>query len=473
MASVTVRGVGRFRAGNGTRLLDVLTKHGIAVNASCGGRGRCGVCRIQVASGGAPPDAVEAALIPPSLLKRRYHLACRYEVHEDVEVVLPGEAKAGTRPELGLGLALDLGTTTLKGAAVDLKAGELRRQASILNPQNSLGGDVIARIGSATDGNYEKLRRSLLRGIADVKRTLGVRNPAFTAVVGNSVMLSFYLDKPVDGLAGHPFRAAISDGLFLRSPNRYVFPIIGGFVGGDTVAGLLASGLTEATGASLYVDLGTNGEVALVKPQGLVATSTAAGPAFEGVGIQAGSLAVPGAIDRVWHSDGIRYSTVAECEPVGICASGLIDALVLMLERGWMERDGRVTQPLHVGGFVIDQGDVRNMQLAVAAVRSGIELLLEHTGVSPGGLERVVITGEFGANLNTEALKTIGIVPREVTEVRFERDLPLKGAVDALLDNGALLAAERIAREAKHLDLAAHPRFQETFVSAMRFAPWP
>lgn len=379
-----------------------------------------------------------------------------------------------------LGLALDLGTTVIKGCAVDLKTGRIIKQAKIYNPQNILGTNVISRISKAMQNKYSYLRELLIDGIADVKKELDITTPSFTAVIGNTVMLSFYLNKSVDGLAKFPFKSKIRKGGYTKNPKTYVFPIIGGFVGGDTIAGIFASGLFSAPPSrqgshpyNLYLDLGTNGEVVLSKNKKIFAVSTAAGPAFEGLGISVGCLAIPGAIKKMRFRNGqLLFSTINNRKPIGICASGLIDLLAIMLKQKWLEDNGRLVRQVKFNGFNITQQDIRKIQLAIAAIHAGIKILLDNAKLKPKDINEVIVTGEFGAKLNKSSLIRLGLIPDGIKNVRFENDLPLQGAISVLLDKNKIKETEQIRKSSEHIDLALQKDFQKIFVQAMRLTTW-
>jgi len=371
-----------------------------------------------------------------------------------------------------IGLALDLGTTTIKGLAVDLKSGRTVGKDTVFNPQNSLGTDVITRIGAAIEGKYKELKELLMSGIEELQNRLGAQKPIFTAVVGNPVMLSFYLDKPVKGLGQYPFKSELRDGVFLKNPNRYVFPIIGGFVGGDTIAGLLAGKVLNRQKTTLYVDLGTNGEVGLCHRGRVIVASTAAGPAFEGSGIKGGSLAIPGAIDRVGYQGGFRIRTIRNRKPVGFCASGLLDLLAILLRLGWLTPDGRLVKAVEIGGIAIEQQAIRQLQLAIGAIHVGIMVLLLKYSITPAEISRVVLTGEFGAHLNPRSLVAVGLIPKGIKKITMASDLPLQGALKFLLDANGLEAVKLVHRNAHHLELAQEPGFERLFIQSLRLAPW-
>ena len=364
----------------------------------------------------------------------------------------------------------------IKGARVDLERGKVVSTAKIYNPQNSDGADVMTRISAALSGRYDILRRRLQNGVSAIMKELGLRSDALarTAVAGNPVMSSFYLGKPVAGLARYPYTSAITKSIKRKKPPLFIYGSIGGFVGGDTIAGILASGLYKRSGASLYIDLGTNGEIALLTKRRIHALSAAAGPAFEGAGLKCGSLALPGAIDAVMDTGRGRFRThtIDDKEPRGICASGLIDMLAVLLRRGWLTRNGRLLEKVRIGGISVDQWDIRQLQLAIGAIHTGVQFLMEHCGISADDISDTIITGEFGSHLRIASLRQVGIIPTGLKAVRLERDLPLKGAIKALCDHRARKDAEMIRNRSRHVELAMQPDFQRRFVKALQLAPW-
>lgn len=230
--------------------------------------------------------------------------------------------------------------------------------------------------------------------------------------------------------------------------------------------------MVKNKGLTLYIDLGTNGEVVLAWPGTIMATSTAAGPAFEGVGIKGGSLAIPGAIDRVTYKKGFEYHTIGNKKSIGLCASGLLDLLKVLLRLGWLTPDGRLLRTLTIGGISISQGDIRRLQLAIGAIHVGIEILLLKASIVPADIDEAIITGEFGAHLNPESLEAVGLIPKGIKKIRLEKDLPLKGAIKFIMDNRALAEIKAIQKNSGHLALALEPDFQKRFINALRLAPW-
>lgn len=452
-------------------LLDLLIKKRILIPAGCGGRGRCGQCRIRIVKP-RRPDELERQLIPSAVLKQGYRLACRRDARERFVPRARTTPRIRTSKSKEIGLALDLGTTTIKGLAVDLRSGRTIGKEAVFNPQNVLGADVISRIGAALEGKYTYLRKLLMSGVEEVIRRLGIKQPVFTAVAANPVMRSFYLNDAVQGLAQYPFESVRREAVWLKNPTRYVFPVIGGFVGGDTIAGLLADRTLETRRTVLYADLGTNGEVGLVWGGKIVLVSTAAGPAFEGSGIKGGSLALPGAIDRVGYQGGFRIRTIGNRKPVGFCASGLLDLLAVLRRRGWLTPDGRLMKPVEIGGIAIEQQAIRQLQLAIGAIHVGIMVLLLKYSIAPAEVSRAVLTGEFGAHLNPRSLVEVGLIPKGIKKISIASDLPLQGALKFLLDANGLDAVKLVHQNAHHLELAQEPGFERLFIGSLRLAPW-
>lgn len=475
MNTVKIKGCGTFKVRKGTRLIECFIENNIPVAATCAGNGRCGSCRVKIIPAKEPPNEQDILFIPQNLIRKGFRLACQYKITSNINVDLTKNRKKLKimHSKQNQGLALDIGTTVIKGAAVNLKTGNIERISRVYNLQNSQGGDVLTRVSASLNGKYDLLCKLLNTSVKKIQYNLGIKDPSLTTVVGNPVMLAFYLGKPVDGFAHHPFSGAIIKGEILENPPRYIFPIIGGFVGGDTVAGIMASRLYQQAQNSLYIDLGTNGEVILIRNKKIFATSTAAGPAFEGIGISCGCLAIPGAIDRVTYVKGkIGFRTIGNKKPHGLCASGLIDLLGILLKHDMLKANGRLQKKIKLSSINVAQDDIRKLQLAIAAIHSGIKILLRKAKIKSSMVNNAVITGEFGSKLDISALFELGLLPKGIKKVIFKKDLPLLGAVEAIKDIRKFGNLEKIRRHSMHIDLAAQPDFQDVFISALKFAPW-
>jgi len=466
---------------SGENLLQVLRRAGYGPDAPCGGEGRCGKCRV--------------------LVNGKEVLACRTAVDRDMTVTLPGTAadcihtpSIESAPAVSCRgdvlLALDIGTTTVAGYLLDGRTGQELAQASLRNPQVTFGADVITRIRQALHGHMEELtglvRRCAAELILDLCQTAGVSAASVTRVclVGNPAMDQLFLGIRPDNLAQIPFSPVLTEARTFRAgevlppcPHVELFaaPHISGFVGGDTVACILATGMDVSDETVLLVDIGTNGEMVLGNRSGLTACSTAAGPALEGANIQFGMRGQPGAIDRVRLENGqLRCRVIGGGEALGICGSGLIDAVAAALEAGWLNARGKILRedsriPL-TDTLYLTQEDIRQVQLAKGAIAAGIRLMAEHRGIPLQDIRRVYLAGAFGTCMDPGSACRIGLLPRE-----------LEGKVTAV-GNAAGAGAKRLVREADAgaltqavlrmtdaLELGALPEFPRCFARNMRF----
>jgi uncharacterized 2Fe-2S/4Fe-4S cluster protein (DUF4445 family) len=401
----------------------------------------------------------------------------------------------GAGPEI-FGLAVDLGTTAIVCELVDLRTGRIADRESAVNAQSSYGADVVSRITFAFENpdNLRRLRTAAVQLINDLVGTMcrrsGVpRHRIYDAVVaGNAAMNHILCGVPLDSLALAPFHAvfsalppfAASEAGFALHPQArlYVSPNIKSFVGGDITAGLVASEFAAEPGTGLFIDLGTNGEIVLKKGGEFVATSTAAGPAFEGMSISCGMLAVPGAIHRAEWDNGFRCRTIDDLPPQGVCGSGLIDILAGALERGLLGPDGRIAGPDKrlrlTERLALTQQDVRDIQLAVAAIRSGIRLMLREFRLEPADLDRVLVAGAFGSSLDIGHAAALGLLPDLPSgKTAFIGNASLAGARLLLVSRPARDAAEALAARISHVSLATRPDFQDEFVRDLTFDRYP
>ena len=401
----------------------------------------------------------------------------------------------GAGPEI-YGLAVDLGTTAVVAELVDLRTGRIAGRESAVNAQSSYGADVVSRITFAFENpdNLRRLKASVVQLLNDLVGTMcrrsGVaRHRIYDAVVaGNTAMNHILCGVPVDSLALAPFHAVFSVlpplaageiGFALHPQARvYLSPNVKSFVGGDITAGLVASEFAAEPGTGLYIDLGTNGEIVLKKGGEFVATSTAAGPAFEGMTISCGMLAVPGAIHRADWDDGLRCRTIDDLPAQGVCGSGLIDILAGALEHGLVGRDGRIIgadKRLRLTDRLsLTQQDIRDIQLAVGAIRSGVRLMLREFRLSVSDLDRVLVAGAFGNSLDIGHAVDLGLLPDVPAErTAFIGNASLAGARLLLLSRPARAAAETLAAKIAHVSLATRPDFQDEFVRALEFDRYP
>ncbi|MBF4509668.1 MAG: DUF4445 domain-containing protein [Aeromicrobium sp.] len=499
----------------GTTLLDAAHIAGVGVPAPCGGVGRCGACRVTAEGALSPLTATEADVLGGAGVAAGKRLACRARAEGDVRVTL-GRVKARPRIEgapVGaahvhgkpLGCAVDLGTTTIAVAVVDLPDGPVAGGAAALNPQERWGADVMSRVSAAIGGATADLRRAVLDRIDDLVSeavaSAGAPDSALDALVvcGNTAMCALLLGRDVTPLGAAPYAGAdVSEarltardlGLSVAGDAEvYVPPGASAFIGPDVTAGLLATHLAERQEPTLLIDMGTNAEIVLAAEGRLRAASAAAGPALEGARIECGMRAETGAIERVdREGDTLVLGVIDDAAPVGICGSGLVDLVAALLEAGVLDASGRLRDdtpdPLAArvverdgqrafivddgAGIVLTQKDVRETQLALAAVRTAVDLLLAEAGhVDPAD---VVIAGGFGRHLRASSLVRLGVLPQAwESRVSFAGNTALMGARMLLAGTEACERAADLASAVETLDLATHPAFQARFVSALTF----
>ncbi|MEN6459519.1 MAG: ASKHA domain-containing protein [Thermoguttaceae bacterium] len=429
--------------------------------------------------------------------------------------------EAGATQSDAFAVAFDLGTTTLVGELLDLATGTRRAIQSRLNPQTRYGDDVLSRIlhvRQNADGLarlQDAIRTALDEMVGQLCSQVGaVRERVYEiALAGNTAMQQLFCGVDPSPLGESPFvpaggRALACDaaelGLRIHARGRaYVMPIIGGFVGGDTVAGLLATDLADGHGPDLFVDIGTNGEIVLLADGRLTAASTAAGPAFEGARISCGMRGATGAIEKVVVDGRLRINIIGDVRPAGLCGSGLIDAAAELLRHGVLTSQGRLQTPdqlpddvpsdlaqrlvMHEGQrafllaaasetadgrqIALTQRDLRELQLATGAMRAGIAILLRRVGLKPIDLDRVFIGGGFGNFVRRNNAQRIGLLPGEIPHhrIRYMGNTSLAGARLTVLSRAARRAADQLARRTEHIDLSADPEFAKAFAEAMIF----
>ncbi|MCJ7587724.1 MAG: ASKHA domain-containing protein [Candidatus Aminicenantes bacterium] len=400
----------------------------------------------------------------------------------------PGESS-----DEAFGLAVDLGTTTVVVELVDLVGGRILGKAFGLNGQSRFGADVISRISHAilTPSHAEELKEAALETLsgllarAAAEAKIAPESIYDIAVAGNTAMNHFLLGRSVRTLSVAPFEAefqalppleAYDCGFRVqRRAKLFISPNIGSYVGGDITEGLLATGLLNKPGHYLFIDIGTNGEIVLKAGDRFTAASTAAGPAFEGASLSCGMLAVPGAVDRaVWSDGALSVTTIGNRPPAGICGTGYIDLLACFLREGLISRNGVIaggkSSIAVAAGIAVSQKDIRELQLAVAAVRTGVELLLRRHGLSPRDLDGLYLAGAFGNYLDIENGRAIGLLPEiNLAKVRFVGNASLAGARAMLLSRRARSEAVRIAETVDHVPLAADAAFQDIYIRSLVF----
>lgn len=457
------------------RLDDILISNGMRSPHPCGGMGRCGKCRVELKGAVSQPDKVE--------VRFGARLSCRAIILGDAEVTVltDGAPKIETAtsnavlksPMAGnYGAAVDIGTTTIAAKVFDLARGECIATGAVLNPQISVASDVIGRMDAAQNGRADELKDMVRQAVEDLLAGLTDKKIESAVVTGNTAMLYLYLGLDTTPLCRAPFNMPDPLGRVINIDGREVYfpPCMGAFVGADITSAVLSAGLCREDNTAMLCDIGTNGEMALWHGGKLFVTSTAAGPVFEGAGIECGCMGVDGAIDKVSAENGMLcISTIGQKEPVGICGSGVVDAVAAGLELGLIDKNGTLSDDLYFFGDVrLTQSDVRCVQLAKSAIISGIYTLAKRAGVIK--VDKFCIAGGFGSHLNVESGAKIGLLPKDaVGKAEVLGNAALAGAAELLLDVGKRASAEWIAGNAEGINLGGDVMFNKFYMENMAF----
>jgi len=526
---------------SGISVLGAAQQYDIDIVAICGGRGRCRSCRVKLVAGSAPePGIADRTQLSEDEIREGYRLACqcyplsnaRYSIAPPTnETSFQILSEPGDWPDLlssieltgenetPFGIAFDIGTTTVVGYLINLETGKTLACVSGINPQTVFGGDLISRIAFAAQktANVKKLHRRLATFINDLSERASVQagisrtDICKVVVVGNTCMHHLFLGIDPTPLGRAPYSPVIEEtyqcsarecGLRLHEKARVcMLPIIAGFIGADTVGMILSSKLGSRSGNFIAADIGTNAEVVLKTDQGLIACSSPAGPALEGGQIRDGMRAALGAIDKVTANHDIKIHTIGDEPALGICGSGLVDAIAVLLDLGIINKMGRLLlqpkQPLpdaiaarlrngeddtpefvlaratesgnHLD-IVLSQGDIRQLQLAKAAIRSGVEALLQQANLESSDIDAFLLAGGFGNYINVRNARRVGLIPDlAIDRIHYIANAAGLGAQMVLLSDQSRAEAENIALQTQHLSLAGYPGFQKMYLGAMGF----
>ena len=453
-------------------LLQAQIEAGLRPDAPCGGKGTCGKCTV--------------------FLDGKDVLACQTIVDRDMTVFLTPSDSVNILTE-GLVvhiqpdqtdryvLAYDIGTTTVVAYLLDGYTGSLLAQSSCMNPQSQYGADVISRIEHVLHDGSDEMKQCIQDAISTLAQSAaekaGIRTEEITTVsfVGNTAMHHLFLGIDPKPLVTPPYMPAVKDAIEHTQPcNVRILPNIAGFVGGDTVGCMVATRFDTLEKLTLLIDIGTNGEMVLGNRTRRIACSTAAGPAFEGAKISCGMRGAKGAVDHVTLSDGqISYHVIGDAEPEGLCGSGLLDLIAVLLDTEVIDESGRMENKEYAlcDNVILTQKDVREVQLAKAAIRAGIELLTEQLGVTVDDIQQVYLAGAFGNYLNPASACRIGMIP----PVLIDRIRPIgnaagEGAKLCALSEDEFTYSKHLAVNTEFLELASLPQFQDCYVDALEFS---
>ena len=481
----------------GTTLADLLHQHG--VEFPCGGRGICRGCRVRVIAGQLDEKEHGPGVLDPVDWKNGWRLACRCEVAGPVTleigqwntIILTDHQPFDYTPSDGLGIVVDVGTTTLVAQLLDLRNARTLAVATALNPQAAFGSDLMSRVEFAQSKKGRiKLKEIIRAQVADLIADLLGRSGADAGsvlravLVGNTVMHHLFFGIDTAPLAAAPFEpdhdgpetmpaTKLATGLPKVCRVRFV-PFVGGFVGSDLLAGVLAVDLHESQALRILVDLGTNGEIVAGNRDRILCASTAAGPAFEGGRIAMGMWADTGAIAKVSATEsGFACRVLGNVKARGICGSGLVDAAAAALQSGALLPSGKMVDGKRIeliDGVYLSQQDVRELQLAKAAIAAGVQILLDRLGATPNDVATVYLAGAFGNTIDPISARRIGLFDASLKVVEPVGNTALLGAKRMLFepDSGARIA-HRILDLTEHVSLAADPEFIDQYVSRMGF----
>lgn len=494
----------------GETLLQIAARAGIYLDSACGGKGTCNKCQVKVID--------ENGRIA-------YQLACQYRPEGNLRVELKNAAAASERKEQllflmksfrctaaarryteGYGLAFDIGTTTVVGILWDYGKNELVDVVADSNPQSYYGADVISRIlyASESNENLQTVHTAIIDCMNQMINQLtvkaGISKDAvyYTTVVGNTTMSHLFLGINPFNLARAPFTpeyvGPVEDlvtrvGLRLNPNSHFLLlPNIAGHVGSDITAGILSSKMVAPSKNNILIDIGTNGEIVCAAKGKIYVCSTAAGPAFEGAVIQHGMRAANGAIECVEPTaSGFAIRTIGDLPAIGICGSGIIDAVAAFLKKGIINAKGKLTRNLSDPNLLessreyvlarngehnitISQNDIREVQLAKGSMRAGMEVLLSEAGLTWTDVDRFYIAGAFGSFINIESAITLGLLP-DISRKRIINigNAAGVGALMALISTTAARRANKLAGSAKHIELSNLHRFEEEYYKHLLF----
>ena len=495
----------------GESLLDAFIRQEIYISAPCGGKGRCGKCGIQVLNGNTWISDEDKKIYSEEELDAGWRLSCCLYPTEELEVSVSqsdeslfeavGETEnteeSGTE-ESFYHVAVDIGTTTIAMSFIGGESGKVFHTVTSVNSQRAYGADVISRIQASVDGKKEELKKSIQKDLQDSMEKLlketGVSGEDVGKIVigGNTTMGHLLMGYDCDTLGVFPFTPVNID--FIKGTEEILgtdrfgkkevvlLPGISTYVGGDIVSGMYAYDFTEKEDVCMFIDLGTNGEMGIGNKEKILVTSTAAGPAFEGGNITWGMGSVPGAICSVkLEGTEAEVKTIRDEAPQGICGTGVVETAAELVREEIVDETGALDEDYFDDGFplaktpdgkeiVFTQKDVREIQLAKAAVRAGVETLLLRYGIKKEEVSKVYLAGGFGYKLNTDKAIAIGMIPEEWADrIVAVGNSSLSGACKYLKDENGDKTIEKLVSISEEVNLSADKEFNEFYMNEMFF----
>ncbi len=459
------------------------------IDTPCGGRGKCGKCLVKAEGALSEPTEKEKELLG-ELIHRGYRIACLTYIERDFSYELPDPfdlevvtyfAEDKLKVDLTPGkrfMAVDIGTTTVALYCIDGATGKIFDTCSFDNAQDIYGADVISRLVYAENGGAKELQKALIRDIfEEAVMNFGDAEslPDYCVICGNTAIEHFLTGEDASGIAKLPFKPASLFGCEYKMPfakKTYIAPCVAAYVGGDITCGAVAVGMDEVNDLTLYIDIGTNGEIVLADGERALCCAAAAGPAFEGANIECGCTARTGAIEKVWYDGGLKYKTIGNAPAVGICGSGLIDAVAALLSGGELDETGRLEEEKYrfFRDIYISQKDIRNLQSAKAAIAAGIKTLLHEFKKTVTAVKKVIIAGGFGMHIDPESACDIGLIPSELRgRIEFSGNCAGLGAVNCAMSANERERTEAFAKKLEYIELSGHKKFNELYIEEMFF----
>ncbi len=472
--------------------VDVMNQLGINFYRPCGGVGKCMSCAIRFVYGAPEMTSDDERALDFSDMRNGWRLGCKCIITRDCkiqvpsslvsEIVSPDTLTAEENLPLdktNIGIAVDIGTTTIATAIVDLVSGKILRQNNCTNSQIHYGADVMTRIKAAIDGHNVELMDCVRDDLINMGRKLLGQDYLMHKIVfsGNTVMTHLILKYPVDGLARFPFVPYTTDSVKFVANKKDIFfmPSISAFIGGDIVSGLYYLRKTKKQDTFLLVDLGTNAEIVLYDGEGYLCTSASAGPALEGANLSCGTASVRGAINHISITEGVvKYTTIGGEKPIGICGSGVIDLISEMYRKGIIDDGGLLQEQYSEKGFPITDEititgeDIQQVLLAKAAIYSAITLLVRESTIEIDDIEHLYVSGGLGASIGLWSAAGIKIFPQELIP-KFESagNTSLLGDIEFIKSGDEDLLKE-IKEKSKVVMMSGNPDFEKLFLENLR-----
>lgn len=482
---------------HGASLHDVLFPFG--VEFPCGGRAHCQGCKIKVVEGELATSEEQERILTKEQTENGWRLACCCRVEGDIMLdvqqfdspVLVDDATLKFTPRAGYGIAIDLGTTTIAAQVVNLETGNVLVVETALNKQARFGADIMSRLAHAREeGGRNELERTIRLQIQSITEQLlhSIEFPEDRLneifLCGNTAMHHLFSCIDVASISAAPFDFVrgeeIAHKTQVRLQEKFIeqeftfLPCIGGFVGSDILAGIIATDMQHSSDIIALIDLGTNGEIVIGNREKILCASTAAGPAFEGGRISMGMRAAKGAISKVTHENGAFVcDVIGGGDARGICGSGLIDAVGESLKAGLIHSNGRIADGCAsislTNSVGLTQKDVREVQLAKGAVAAGFHMLTQRFGCNSEDVARVYLAGAFGNYIDAGNAIRIGLLPVAAEKIIPAGNTALRGTKMILLNDPDLRETNRLRKSIQHIPLHADQRFQQVFIEEMNF----